>query len=56
MPINVKPQRVQCAHVEYTTSLTPPQWQTLGSATADANGYVTVSDSLTPNFEVEFLR
>jgi hypothetical protein len=34
-------------HVEYTPSFTPPRWQTLGNATADANGNVTVSDPLT---------
>jgi len=37
MPINVKPQLAQYACASNTLSLTPPQWQTLGSATAKAH-------------------
>jgi hypothetical protein len=33
--------------VEYTPTLNPPQWQTLNSATAYANGNITLSDTLT---------
>jgi hypothetical protein len=56
MPINVKPQRAQCVRVEYKSSLAPPQWQTLGDATADANGYVTGSDPLAENPPIRFYR
>jgi hypothetical protein len=37
------PARAAC-HVEYTDTLTPPSWKVLTTATADANGLVTVSD------------
>lgn len=43
-------------HVEYTTKLNPPQWQTLGSATADVNGNVTITDPLTNKPPVRFYR
>jgi hypothetical protein len=43
-------------HIEYTRTLTPPQWQTLGSATADACGNVTLTDSLTGNSPTRFYR
>jgi len=43
-------------HVEYTTSLKPPQWQTLGSAAADANGNVTLTDPLSGNPPARFYR
>jgi hypothetical protein len=43
-------------HVEYTPSLTPSQWQTLGDATADADGYVTVSDPLAGSPPARYYR
>jgi hypothetical protein len=43
-------------HVEYTSSLNPPQWQTLGGATADAQGKVTLTDPLSGNPPVRFYR
>jgi len=43
-------------HVEYTPTLNPPQWQTLSSATADANGNVTISDPLSGNPPARFYR
>jgi hypothetical protein len=43
-------------HVEYTPSLTPPQWQTLASATADTNGNVMISDPLAGNPPTRFYR
>jgi len=43
-------------HVEYTPTLNPPQWQTLGSATADANGNVTLTDPLSGNPPSRFYR
>ena len=42
--------------VEYTLSLTPPQWHILGTATADANGYVTLSDPLSGNPPSRYYR
>ncbi len=42
--------------VEYTPCLNPPQWQTLGSATADANGNVTMTDPLTGHPPARFYR
>lgn len=42
--------------IEYTPTLSPAQWQTLGSATADANGNVTLTDSLTRNSPTRFYR
>ena len=43
-------------HVEYTPTLSPVQWQTLGSATADANGNVTLTDSSIGNSPTRFYR
>ncbi len=43
-------------HVEYTSKLKPPQWATLGSATADANGNVTITDPLTNRPPARFYR
>jgi hypothetical protein len=43
-------------HVEYSPSLTPPQWQTLGGATADANGNVAIPDPLTGSPPTRFYR
>ena len=43
-------------HVEYTPTLHPAQWQTLSSATADANGKVTVTDPLSGNPTTRFYR
>jgi hypothetical protein len=37
------PVRAAC-HVEYTDTLTPPNWQVLTTATSDSNGLVAVSD------------
>ncbi len=42
--------------VQYTPSLNPPQWQTLGSATADANGNVTMTDQVSGNAAARFYR
>lgn len=33
----------QC-HVEFSPTLSPPQWQILGSSIADSNGNVTITD------------
>lgn len=43
-------------HVEYTPTLKPPQWQTLGGATADANGNVTITDPLSGHPPARFYR
>jgi len=43
-------------HVEYTTTLNPPQWQTLSCTTADANGNITICDSPLGNQPVRFYR
>lgn len=43
-------------HVEYTPTLSPAQWQILGSATADANGNVTLTDPLAGNPPTRFYR
>ncbi len=43
-------------HVEFTPKLNPPQWRTLGSATADANGNVTINDPLTGKLPYRFYR
>lgn len=43
-------------HVEYTPTLNPPQWQTLGGATADDNGNVTLTDPLDENTPTRFYR
>jgi hypothetical protein len=42
--------------VQYTPSLNSPQWQTLGSATADSNGNVTITDTLSANAASRFYR
>ena len=42
--------------VQYTPSLNPPQWQTLGSATADSNGNVTMTDQVSGNAPSRFYR
>jgi hypothetical protein len=43
-------------HIEYTPTLNPAQWQTLGNATADASGNVIISDPLTGNPATRFYR
>jgi hypothetical protein len=43
-------------HVEYTSNLNPPQWQTLSNATADACGNVTLTDPLSGNPPARFYR
>jgi hypothetical protein len=43
-------------HVEFSPTLDPPQWQTLSSATADANGNVTITDPLSGNPPARFYR
>jgi hypothetical protein len=43
-------------YIEYSPTLSPAQWQTLGSATADANGEVTLTDSSTGNSPTRFYR
>lgn len=42
--------------VQYTPSLNPPQWQTLASVTAGANGNVSVSDQPPANTPSRFYR
>jgi len=42
--------------VEYTPSLNPTQWQTLGSATADADGNVILLEGLPGNLLTRFYR
>ena len=42
--------------VEYTLSFTPPQWHTLGTASADANGNVMLSDPLLGNPPSRYYR
>lgn len=42
--------------VQYTPSLNPPNWQLLGSATADADGNVTINDPRTGNPPQRFYR
>jgi len=43
-------------HVEYTPTLNPAQWQTLSSATGDANGNVVITDPLSENTASRFYR
>ena len=43
-------------HVEYSPSLNPPHWQTLGGSTADTNGCVTINDPLTNKPPARFYR
>ena len=42
--------------VQYTPSLLAPQWQTLGSATADGNGNLTITDQPPGNTPSRFYR
>lgn len=43
-------------HVEYTPALNPPQWQTLGSATADDCGNVLLTDTVLAGSPSRFYR
>ena len=43
-------------HVEYTPTLNPPQWQTLGSATADSSGNITICDPSSGSQPTRFYR
>jgi hypothetical protein len=45
----------QC-RIEYTSSLSPAQWQPLTMATADTNGTITVTDPLTGRPPTRFYR
>jgi hypothetical protein len=42
--------------VQYTASLINPQWKTLATATADANGRITVMDPLASHVPARFYR
>lgn len=42
--------------VQYTPSLLNPQWQTLATITADANGLITVMDPLASHAPARFYR
>ena len=42
--------------VEYAATLASPQWQTLGSATADATGNVLINDPLSGRPSMRFYR
>ncbi len=42
--------------VQYTPSLNPAQWQTLGSATADSNGNIAMTDQVSGNVPSRFYR
>jgi len=42
--------------IQYTPSLNPAQWQILGSATADSNGNVTITDQMSGNTPSRFYR
>ncbi len=42
--------------IEYTPALNPPQWQTLGSRTADPNGMFEIMDTPPPGFGQRFYR
>lgn len=42
--------------IEYSSALNPPQWQTLTTTSADANGIVTVTDPLTGKPPQRFYR
>ncbi|HXR05021.1 MAG TPA: fibronectin type III domain-containing protein, partial [Verrucomicrobiae bacterium] len=42
--------------VQYTPSLNPPRWQTLGSATADGSGNVTMTDQPPAGVRSRFYR
>jgi hypothetical protein len=43
-------------HIEYSPTLNPTQWQTLGSATADENGNVTLTDTVPGAAPARFYR
>lgn len=43
-------------HVEYTDTLTPPNWTVLTTATADANGLVSINDPIDPTVNARFYR
>ena len=43
-------------YVEYTPTLQPAQWQILGSATADSNGNIMLTDQLSKNIPSRFYR
>jgi hypothetical protein len=42
--------------VQYTPSLNSPQWQTLGSATADSNANIAMTDQVSGNTPSRFYR
>ncbi len=42
--------------VQYTTLLAPAQWQTLGSATADSNGIVVITDPVSTTAPSRYYR
>jgi hypothetical protein len=50
------PQAGAACYVEFTPTLSPPQWQTLASAKADAYGNVTITDPLSGNQSARFYR
>ena len=43
-------------HVEYTPTLNPAQWQSLGTVTADATGNASITDALSGNPAARFYR
>jgi hypothetical protein len=43
-------------HIEYTPTLTPPQWQTWAAPPLMPMGNVTLTDSLTGNSPTRFYR
>jgi hypothetical protein len=45
----------QC-RIQYASSIVSPQWQTLTTATADANGNISVIDPLTGRPPMRFYR
>ena len=46
---------VSC-HVQYASSLTSGVWNTLGSATADSSGHITINDPSAGQFPMRFYR
>jgi hypothetical protein len=42
--------------IQYTPTLNPKQWQILGSATADSNGNITITDPVSKNTPSRFYR
>ncbi len=44
MTVSFRVAPTAACHVEYTDTLTPPNWQLLNSATGDSNGIVTITD------------